>query len=117
MKTHELFLGLVLIIVSTANALAQTQDQESVIRVSGSDSMFYRVKLMGQLFAKINPSFRIDTSQGGTMDSGIRAVINGEADLAMAASSINEEEDKLAASKGVKLVERLIGYGGIVIIA
>lgn len=51
------------------------------------------------------------------MDSGIRAVIKGEADLAMAACSIRESEDKLALEKGVRLVERVIGYGGVVIIA
>ncbi len=79
--------------------------------------MFYRVKLLGKLFQKIHPLVNIDISQGGTMDSGIRAVINGKADMAIASCTINEGEDKLATSMGVKLVERLIGYGGVTIIA
>lgn len=117
MKRHAVFFGVLLIIVSAVSSLAQTQDQQTVIRVSGADSMFYRVKLLGRLFQKIHPLVNIDVSQGGTMDPGIRAVINGEADMGMASCVINEGEDKLAVSKGVKLVERLIGYGGITIIA
>ena len=72
---------------------------------------------MGNLFETTDTSVAIDISQGGTMDSGTRDVINGEADMAMSSCSINEEEENLAVSKGVKLVERLIGYGGIAIIA
>jgi phosphate transport system substrate-binding protein len=117
MKKHTVFFGVLLLIVSAVSSLAQTQDQQATIRVSGADSMFYRVKLLGKLFQKIHPLVNIDVSQGGTMDSGVRAVINGEADMAMASCSVNEGEDKLAVSKGVKLVERLIGYGGITIIA
>jgi phosphate transport system substrate-binding protein len=117
MKKHTVFFGVLLLIVSAVSSLAQTQDQQATIRVSGADSMFYRVKLLGKLFQKIHPLVNIDVSQGGTMDSGIRAVINGEADVALASCSVNEGEDKLAVSKGVKLVERLIGYGGITIIA
>jgi len=117
MKKHMVFFGVLLLIVSAVSSLAQAQDQQTVIRVSGADSMFNRVKLMGKLFVKTHPLISIDVSQGGTMDPGVRAVINGEADMAMASCVISEGEDKLAASKGVKLVERLIGYGGITIIA
>lgn len=117
MKTRAVFFGLLLLIVSAVSSSAQTQDQQTVIRVSGADSMFYRVKLLGKLFQKIHPLVNIDISQGGTMDSGIQAVINGKADMAIASCTINEGEDKLATSMGVKLVERLIGYGGITIIA
>ncbi len=117
MKRYALLFGVSLLIVSSVSSLAQTQGQKTVIRVSGSDSMFYRMKLMGNLFEITDTSVAIDISQGGTMDSGNRDVINGEADMAMSSCSINEEEENLAVSKGVKLVERLIGYGGIAIIA
>ena len=117
MKRHMVFFGVLLLIMTAVSSLAQAQDQQTVIRVSGADSMFNRVKLMGRLFIKTHPLISIDVSQGGTMDSGVRAVVNGEADMAMASCVINESEDKLAVSKGVKLVERLIGYGGITIIA
>jgi len=117
MRRYAVLFGVLLLIVSSVSSLAQTQGPKTVIRVSGSDSMFYRMKLMGNLFEITDTSVTIDISQGGTMDSGNREVINGEADMAMSSCSINEDEEKLAVSKGLKLVERLIGYGGIAIIA
>jgi phosphate transport system substrate-binding protein len=117
MKRLMALLGIIaLIIGSSAILWAEPKAGDAVIKVAGADSMFFRVRLLGKLFTKANPSLTVDVSQGGTMDSGIRAVINGEADLAMASCPLLADEDKLAAEKGVKLVERVIGYGGITII-
>jgi phosphate transport system substrate-binding protein len=98
------------------NAWPEPKIDESVIKISGSDSMFQRIRLIGRLYQKSHPDMSIDVSQGGTMDSGIRDVIDGKADLAMASCSMRPDEDKLASEKGVKLVERVIGYGGITIL-
>ena len=49
-------------------------------------------------------------------DEGIKAVIAGEADVAMASRKITHEESKEAKLKGLQLDEHLIGYGGIVIV-
>ncbi len=118
MKSHFAVGVLLLLMIGlVVGSPSEAKEDQTIIRISGSDSMFQRVKLMGKLYAKKNPSVSVDVSHGGTMDSGIQAVINNQADLAMAAWAINEREDKLAADKGIKLVERLIGYGGVVIIA
>jgi phosphate transport system substrate-binding protein len=118
MKKLVALLGIMALIVGSAVVSgAETQEKETIVRVAGADSMFFRVRLLGKLFTKANPSITVDVSQGGTMDSGIRAIIEGKADLAMASCTLLPEEDKLAAEKGVKLVERVIGYGGITIIA
>jgi phosphate transport system substrate-binding protein len=118
MKRLMVLLGIIaLLIGSTAMVWAESKGGETIVRVAGADSMFFRVRLLGKLFTKANPSIIVDVSQGGTMDSGIRAVIEGQADLAMASCAIREAEDKLATEKGAKLVERLIGHGGITIIA
>ena len=93
MKRYALLFGVLMLIVLSVSSLAQTQGQKTVIRVSGSDSMFYRMKLMGNLFEITHTSVAIDISQGGTMDSGTRDVINGGADMAMSSCSINEEEE------------------------
>ena len=117
MKRLVAFLGIIaLIVVSSTISWAQSKGGDTIVRVAGADSMFFRVRLLGRLFTKANPSTKIDVSQGGTMDSGIRAIIDGQADLAMTSCLLLPDEDKLAAEKGVKLVERLIGYGGITII-
>ncbi|MGC8660337.1 MAG: substrate-binding domain-containing protein [Desulfomonilaceae bacterium] len=107
----------VLVIVSPVFLLAQSVGQKVVLRVTGSDSMVPRIKSLVELFMKVEPSVTIEVFQGGTVDSGVVAVINGQADLALASCTISPEEDDLAISKGMKLVERLIGYGGIAIIA
>ncbi len=118
MKRLIALLGIIALVVGSSALLwAEPKAGEAVIRVAGADSMFFRVRLLGKLFTKANPSVTVDVSQGGTMDSGIKAVINGKADLAMASCTLLPDEDKLAAEKRVKLVERLIGNGGITIIA
>jgi phosphate transport system substrate-binding protein len=117
MKRLVALLGIIaLIVCSAVISVAQTAEKETIIRVAGADSMFFRVRLLGKLFTKANPSIKVDVSQGGTMDQGIKAIIGGQADLAMASCALLPEEDKLAAEKGVKLVERVIGYGGLTII-
>ena len=118
MKRLVALLGIIALIVGSS-AISWTEDKagETILRVTGADSMFFRVRLLGKLFTKANPSIKVDVSHGGTMDSGIRAIINGKADLAMHSCTLTPAEDKLVAEKGAKLVERVIGYGGITIIA
>ncbi|MFH1113379.1 MAG: substrate-binding domain-containing protein [Pseudomonadota bacterium] len=115
-KLFALLGAIALIVASSSVSWSQPKGGETTVRVAGADSMFYRVKLRAKLFTKANPSVKIDVSQGGTMDSGIRALIEGQADLAMASCVLLPEEDKLAAEKRVKLVERVIGYGGITVV-
>ncbi len=115
-KLFALLGTIALIVASSTGSWSETKSGQTIVRVAGADSMFFRVRLRAKLFTKANPSIKIDVSQGGTMDSGIRALIDGQADLAMSSCVLLPEEDKLAAEKHVKLVERLIGYGGITII-
>ncbi len=119
MKKLILFVAIVglLLTVSSASLMAQAQGGENFIRITGADSMVPRVTALVGLFKKVKPSVTIEVISGGKVDSGILAVINGDADLAMASCGIPEEEDNLALAKGLKLVDRLIGYGGIAIIA
>ncbi len=118
MRKFSAAVGIILLVIgSTTSAWTEPKGDESIIRISGSDSMFQRIKLLGKLFEKNHPGISLDVSQGGTMDSGIRDVIDGKADLAMASCSMSPGEDKLAGEKGLKLVERTIGYGGITILA
>ena len=112
-----LTITLLLLSVLSISLLAQTQGQENVIRVAGANSMSSRAKDLADLFKKADPSVTIQVATGGLVDSGILAVINGEADMAMASCTIPEKEDNLAVTKGLKLVERQMGFGGIAIIA
>ncbi|HTY24306.1 MAG TPA: PstS family phosphate ABC transporter substrate-binding protein [Desulfomonilaceae bacterium] len=100
--------------VTVPNALAQSD--ESAVRVSGADSMFGRIQILTRVFTKNNPAIKVNMIEGQLVDVGIAELIECKADIAMASRSINDKENKLAVQKGVELVERLIGYGGIVII-
>lgn len=118
MKKLTVFLTItVLFILSSVSLLAQTQGQENFIRISGANSMSSRVKNLVELYKKTDPSVTIEVATGQLLDTGIVAVINGEADLAMVSCPIPEKEDNLAVTKGIKLFERPMGFGGIALIA
>jgi phosphate transport system substrate-binding protein len=117
MKKLIVLLGITTLLLNVQAANLLAQGQENVIRVTGADSMVGRIKALADLFKKTEPSVTVEVVPGGKVGSGILTVINGEADLAMASCTIPQEEDNVAMTKGVKLVERPIGSGGIAIIA
>jgi phosphate transport system substrate-binding protein len=108
------FVAITIVAIAIPNALAQTG--ENLIRISGADSMFNRMQIMTRVFTKNNPDIKVEVVEGQLVDVGIADVIDDQADVAMASRSINDKENERALQKGVQLVERLIGYGGIVII-
>jgi len=95
---------------------AQTEGVKSVVRVSGADSMFNRIRVLSKVFMNAHPAIQVDLIGGSLVDIGMQELIDNKADIAMASRSLTVKEDEEAVKKGVELVERLIGYGGIVII-
>jgi len=89
----------------------------SVIRVCGADSMAGRIQILTKVFVKNNPDIKVEILEGGLVDVGIAALVENKCDIAMASRGLTEKESAQAVQKGVELVERVIGYGGIVIIA
>jgi len=105
----------VALLVGTAVASSDAQTRAD-IRVKGADSMYSRIMSLSIPYMKDHPDVDIDVEKNGLVDDGIRALFNGEADVAMASRRITASESETAKKKGVSLSERLIGYGGIVII-
>jgi phosphate transport system substrate-binding protein len=95
---------------------AMAQSAVSVIRVCGADSMMGRMQILTKVFMKNNPDIKIEVAEGGLVDVGITSLIENKCDVAMASRGLTEDESAHAVQKGVELVERLVGYGGIVII-
>jgi phosphate transport system substrate-binding protein len=60
-----------------------------------------------------NPNEIISVSGGGT-NRGIKSIIDGTAQVAMASSDINKELSAKAEEKGIKLVKHIIAYDAIV---
>ncbi len=95
---------------------AQTVDEKSVVRVSGADSMFNRIRVLSKVFLNAYPSVRIDFAGVEYVDTGIQEPLNKKADVAMASRPLTTKENEQAVKAIVELVERLVGYGGIVIV-
>lgn len=102
------------IMIGLPHVLAQTATK--VIRVCGPDSMLGRMQILSKVFMKNNPDVKMEIIEGRLVDVGITALIENKCDVAMSSRSLTEKESSLAVQKGMELVERLIGYGGIVII-
>ena len=116
-KCRAVFFVIALIGVTLATiANVRAQTGQTSIRVSGADSMFGRVNILSKLFMKNNPGTKIEIVEGSLVEAGIAELIDLKADVAMASRSITEVENRLAGERGVKIVEHLQGYGGIVII-
>jgi phosphate transport system substrate-binding protein len=94
---------------------AQMQDGKVIIRVRGSDSMAGRVDALSKVYMQDHAKVNIVVS-GGPRDLGVESLADESAQVAMAARRLTETEKQSARGKGVDLVERLVGHGGIVIV-
>lgn len=94
---------------------SEAQDAKYVIRVRGADSVAGRVEKITKIFMKENPEFNVVVS-GGSKGIGLGNIIDKTGEVAMAPRKITDAERKEAASTGVQLTERLIGYGGIAVV-
>lgn len=110
-------MGAVLALALFAAGFAEAQDGSNnfVIRVRGADSVAGRVDKLAKIFMKEHPQFNIIVS-GGSKEIGLSYLIDKTSEVAMAPRRATDQETKDAASKGVDLVERLIGYGGIAVV-
>lgn len=106
----------VLGIATSTMTIAQTQGEKSIVRVSGADSIFNRIRVLSKVFMNAHPTIQIYFTGGEHTDIGVQDLLEGKSDIAMGSRQLTPKEDEQAANSGVQLVERLIGYGGIVII-
>ncbi|MEW6348677.1 MAG: substrate-binding domain-containing protein [Thermodesulfobacteriota bacterium] len=105
-----------LLLVSVMGTEVFTQQPEVVIRVRGADSMARRIDLLSQEYMKIHPDVRVVVSGGSKEAAGLQELMEKHSEVAMAGRQARNDELDAARSKGVKLVERFVGYGGVVIV-
>jgi phosphate transport system substrate-binding protein len=115
-------LSSVLLVVLTAVVMsfvwqtANCQDQpKEAIRIIGSERTAWMVDAYSREFMKSNPNANIVVAGG--VGIGWQPLLNKECDIAMASRKITEQETDEALKKGMDIQERMIGWGGIVIIA
>jgi phosphate transport system substrate-binding protein len=100
----------------TMSQAASGGKEKQVIEVSGAASMFGRIHTLSKQFASNNPAIVVKVVSDGTVDKGFQDLLSGKANVVMASRHATDEERRAAQEKSIQLVERLIGYGGIVIV-
>jgi len=111
-----LIIALIMAAFSIAGGLPSVAQTKVPIKVKGADSMWGRIRSLALLYMKNHPQVDIAISADSLVDEGMKALIAGEADVAMASRKITAQESEAARVKGLQLDEHVIGYGGIVII-
>jgi phosphate transport system substrate-binding protein len=111
-----LIIGLVVAAFSIACSLPSAAQTKVAVKVTGSDSMRGRIHSLAVLYMKDHPQVNISVSANVLVGGGMKTLIAGEADVAMASRRITASEREAAKAKGLQLDEHLIGYGGIVIV-
>lgn len=91
------------------------QDSKALIRVRGSDSVAGRMDRLSKLYMKDHPEVNV-VVVGGAKTIGLPNLMDNSGEVAMAARKATDQETREAGNKGIELVERLIGYGGLTII-
>ena len=100
----------------TMSQAASGGKDKQVIEVSGAASMFGRIHTVSKQFAGSHPDIVVKVVSDGTVDKGFQDLLSGKANVVMASRHVTDEEKGAAQAKGIVLVERLIGKGGIVIV-
>lgn len=94
---------------------ASSQDQSrEVVRVKGSESTAWMVDAYAKEFMKNNANVNVVVAGG--MGVGFQALMNKECDIAMSSRRMEPAEKENLTRKGIDAQEKLIGWGGIVII-
>jgi phosphate transport system substrate-binding protein len=111
-----LIIAIIVAAFSIAGGLPSAAQTKVPIKVTGADSMWGRIRSLAVLYMKDHPQVDIAVSANALVDEGMKALIAGEADVAMASRKITAQESEAAKVKGLQIDEHLVGYGGIVII-
>lgn len=112
-KAFLLFIMLLFIIVIIPSKPLQSATVSRSIHIRGSDTVMTLMQYLAEEYMKQNPNEIISVTSSGT-DRGIKAIIDGTAQIAMASSDINSDLSRRAEEKGIKLVRTIIAYDAIV---
>lgn len=96
---------------------AVSENAKPVVRIRGSNTFGEELgPLLIESFKRSNPGVEFEMGTEGTGD-GIRALLDGECDVASASRIANEDELRLARTKNVRLRSHFLGHYGVAVIA
>ena len=117
MKTGcQSLLILVVILLTVVSGASQPGGEESAIRVYGATTFAELIQDIGKEFTKKHPDVRVKVL-GRTSEFGFQALLNKEADLAMAARKPNAVERRLAERKRVEWKGVRIAWENVAVIS
>jgi len=114
---RKIFLLAVSIIMTALPLLPASSGEpaagRSSVHIRGAGTVMSLIQYSAEEYMSENPNVIISVSGGGT-DRGIKSLIDGTSQIAMASSEINEELLLFAEEKGVTLVKHAVAYDAIV---
>ena len=93
--------------------LASTAFAETSIKINGSTTVLPIMQKVVEAYMKAHPDVKISVSGGGS-GNGIKALIDGSTDIAMASRAMEQKEIDLAKSKGENPVQTVVAIDAIV---
>jgi phosphate transport system substrate-binding protein len=114
-KVAILILCLGLLVFFSSPPVSEAQESKPSLRVRGATTVASLVDpWVGEFEAKV-PGVRV-VVYGSTHGDGLRALLDGSADVAMTARGLSSDEQRTAERKGLKLVEHRICNDALAII-
>ncbi len=86
-----------------------------VVRVKGAGTLAGTIDRISKSFMADNKGISAVVSAGGTR-AGFAALLDGTAEVVMASRPVTPEEKAAAEAKGLKLVDRLVGWDGVAVV-
>lgn len=108
------FVTIVLTLLSSGHAVGK-ELQNNALRVGGSDNVARFVSVYAKEYMSNHPGTDIVVI-GGKTSTGVRDLLEGRGNLAMASRRMTPEEKGNALKKEINVVERQIGWCSIVIV-
>ena len=112
-KTSIAILAIAIASMIAATGCSKDRNREMKIIIKGSTTVLPITQKAVEAYSKINSSVSISISGGGSGE-GIKALIDGNTDIANSSRQMKEQEAKLAAEKKITLKEIPVAYDMIV---
>src|SRR5690606_40022383 len=93
----------------------KSEELSGNITINGSSTVYPVALAVAEEFMNLNPGVNVEVASTGS-SNGIKAIINGEADIANASRLIKDEEVETIQSNGDDVIQMPVAYDGITVV-
>ena len=112
--TYRNLLLPILVFVTAMLAACDAEDQKTMIRNKGSDTLFNVAVAWADGYRSVDPSIEVLVSGGGS-STGIAALLNGTVEIANASRAIRPREQEMAEMNSLQPVQHIVAYDALAI--